>query len=118
MQKIVIVSKVAFGARAMVFGLDGTTNPFKKSRSANLRQVLQKQLAENHLDYTVEVDNFTGDIQQMHKDGADLILLSPYVAKAFALNEAEKEYCRVLREEEYLNGETGRLVEFLKSRNA
>ena len=100
MYSIMIVTKIPMGMRGVPIGIDG--NLFKKN-STTLKKNLQNKLKEKKLDCTVEVNNYKGDLLEMKQDGANLILLSPYIKTLVDVSGLEEKDYYFMSESDYLH---------------
>ena len=79
MKEIIIVSKTTLGLRPRPVWPDGGLNPFKKSLSRKLSDALNEKLKEKKMDYEADVDHSYDSLEDLVRNGADLVLISPYI---------------------------------------
>lgn len=114
MKNIVIVSKVNFGARPNPFGMDGGLNIFKKSISETFKDNLNKKLKEKNMNYEASVDSTYDSLKNLIKDGASLLLLSPYIKEIVSTNNINKNDYYILSEKEFINGYVENIISYLE----
>lgn len=117
MKKIVIVSKWVVGMTPVGLGFDKGLNPFKKGQSTLLANKLNEQFKNNNIQCEATVDNDAISIEAIVENGANLILISPYVKSAIlpTLTEKEKEKCYFLTEDEFLNTQVDSIINVCKT---
>ena len=126
MRKIVIVPK-AHNSRQVIenprggksiIGLDRGINIFKKSFSEKLEENLIKELKENNLDYSVEIDRFYGPIEFLVNEEDDLVLISPYIKNIVDTSNMERSNYYLLNENEFLEGNVENIIKHLVKNNS
>lgn len=86
LKNIVIASKAVVGMRPRpIRGMDKGLNIFKKSLSQNLQNKLKIALKENNMDYEVSIDQTYDSIEDIIKNNARLVLISPYIKENISL---------------------------------
>lgn len=114
LKNIVIVSKVIFGARPKPFGMDGGLNIFKKSLSETFKENLNKKLKEKNMNYEASVDFTYDSLKNLIKDGASLLLLSPYIKEIVNTSNINKNDYYILSEKEFINGYVENIISYLE----
>lgn len=88
-------------------------NAPKKQKAENLKKNLQKKINEIGLFYDVKLDTNDGDLKYIKKDGANLILISPYIYEWMDFDGIEKADYYELSTDEFDNGKTDKIMEYL-----
>lgn len=110
MKKIVIVAKVSLDSRAKPVGLDGGVNFFKKSLSRSLSDNLNERLIEENMDYQADVDQTYDSLEDLIRNGADLVLISPYIRDNISTENLDEANYYMLNEQEFLDGEVDNII--------
>ncbi len=112
MKKIVIVSKTNIGMKANTFGFDGSINILKKSLSKQLKENLNEYFKNNNMEYIVEIENHE-TLENIIKNGAYKILISPYLKNAIDLSSLDKNSYYILNEDDFLNSNIKNILDIL-----
>ena len=112
MKKIVIVSQTNIGMKSSTFGFDGSINPFKKSLSKQLKENLNEYFKNNNIEYITEVENYE-TLENIIKNSAYKILISPYLKGAIDLSNLDKNTYYILNEDEFLHSKIDNILTFL-----
>ncbi|WP_297521970.1 hypothetical protein [uncultured Clostridium sp.] len=118
MRKIVIISKTVTGAKPIPVGDElgiNILNPFKKSFARLLKDKLSKEIKENNLDYTIEMDQSYDDLKVLLDNDAHLLLISPLIAKFVDVDDINEFEFYQLTENEYYNTNTENVLAYLKA---
>ncbi|MGL4991165.1 MAG: hypothetical protein ACRCYE_05700 [Sarcina sp.] len=115
--KIIIISKVISGARPVPVGFDGNFSILKGTYSNNLAKNLSQKLLKEGLTSNIEVDTTFNNCTELINDGADLLLISPYIKHLIDVNDIDKKNIYFLSEKEFINTETSTIVEYIKIQN-
>lgn len=115
MKEIVIVAKTTLGLRPRPVGPDGGLNPFKKSLSRKLSDALNEKLKEKNMDYEADVDHSYDSLEDLVRNGADLVLISPYIKENFSTSNVDKANYYVLSEDEFNHAKTENIISYLEN---
>ena len=100
-KKIAIVPYVTYGRLAQA-GHDGHLNPFKKKRSAALKENLEAALSAEKWDMEVIIDVNHGDLPGLKREGVDY-------------DKINKKECFQISHDEYENGTVNRIIEYIRT---
>lgn len=114
MKNIVIISKVIVGVRPRAIGMERGLNIFKKSLSKKLKENLDKKLKEKNMDYRVEIDRTYESLEDLIKNGADLILISPFIKENIDVKNINKNNYYIMSEKEFLDGYIEAIVDYIE----
>lgn len=113
MKKVVILSKAIVGKRPIAYGLDRGFNPFRKPLSKVLQDNLNTKFKELNMDYQAVVDKSYGNMEDLIKEGADTILISPYIREYVNVKGIKSKYYYMLNEEEFVQGKLKNIINLL-----
>lgn len=115
MRNIVIIAKVLVGMRYNPFGLDGGQILFKKSLSEKLKSALKERFIQGKMDYDVTVDTTYESCETIIRNGASLLLISPYVKNMVDVTNMDSKRYYFLNEDEFNNSDVEGIIRYLKS---
>lgn len=114
---IIIISKAISGARPVSVGFDGNLTILRGTYSNNLAKNLSQELLNEGLTSTIEVDKTFNSCAELINDGADLILISPYIKHLIDVQGLDKNYIYFLSEKEFINADIKALVQYIQNLN-
>ena len=117
MKNIIIISKVVVNAKPIRVGFDQNINPFKKRLSTSLEASLKESLTKENLEYTVSIDQTYDTCKELIENGADLILISPYVKTMVDLSNLDKNSYYLLSITEFEDSNVDNIINFIKKLN-
>lgn len=115
--KIIIISKVVSGIRPVAIGFDGNFTVLRGRLSDILKKNLIQNLLDEKITSDVQVDKSYNSCNELINEGANLLLISPYVKSAVNTKDIDKSFLYFLTEEEFVNGDVSNIVKYIKSRN-
>lgn len=114
MKNIVIVSKVVIGSRPIAVGPDKGLNIFKKSISTNLKNTLNEIFKAKNMNCIASVDHTYDTLDKLINDGADLLVLSPYIKTHIDTSNLSKDDYYMLSEEDFNNANVEKIIDYLE----
>lgn len=114
MKNIIIVSKAVTGIRPNPFGPEGRLNIFKKSQSETLKENLNQKFKEKNMSYKAAIDFTFDSLEDLIRDGASLILISPYIKERIDMSNISKNQYYILSEKEFNEGYTENIISYLE----
>lgn len=109
MKNVVIVPKVAI---PRAFGLDGRFL-FKKSWSRQFKEKLNKRFLESGMNYQASVDITYEDLETLLSQGANVLLISPYIKNKVNTDNLNSGDYYVLSRDEFNNTQVEDVLKFL-----
>ena len=113
-KKIAIVPYVTYGRLAQA-GHDGHLNPFKKKRSAALKENLEAALSAEKWDMEVIIDVNHGDLPGLKREGVDLFVIPEDIAVYVDYDKINKKECFQISHDAYENGTVNRIIEYIRT---
>nr|WP_300005277.1 hypothetical protein [Tissierella sp.] len=103
MKNIAIVDREVVGLRPRMVSMGLEINPFKKSLARKFSEELNERLIEKDSPYRSDVDHSFEILDDLIKDGIDLILISPHIVHNRNIKGIDPNSYYFLSEDEYLN---------------
>lgn len=114
---IIIISKSISGARPIPIGFDGNFTILKGTYSNNLAKKISQNLINEGIQSNIEVDKTFNSCIDLIDDGADLILISPYIKHLVDTKDIDEKYIYFLSEKEFINADINAIVKYIKILN-
>lgn len=112
--KIIIVSKVINGVKPIPIGFEGDFTFLKGKLSGMLEKELTQNLLNEGIICDIEVDYTYDSCEELINEGADILLISPFVKSRVDVNNIEKQKIYFLSEEEFMNTNVNDIVKYIK----